>query len=341
MKKFAESSTNAKAAPADVEQMLIDVAILYYEQQLTQEEISKRIGTSRSTISRMLDEARERGIVHIKINYPWRRSHELEDQLVARFGLHEARVLVANQRSEEEIRRGMGVLAARLIDTHVRDGQVLGVSYGRSLSSTIAALHPSRQVALTVVPVIGALGSDNPSIDGTDLVRRFASAYGADYKYLPVPLLVEDIATRDALLKLPKVQEILALARKAEIVLMGIGALAPEVSSGIWKGYLNDARLAMLKELGAVGHMCGQFYGAKGQVLDLEVNRRSIGIGVEALYSIANVIAVASGLKKADAILGALCGKHLNILITDDDTAKAVLASAEAVGNEAEPPAHS
>jgi DNA-binding transcriptional regulator LsrR (DeoR family) len=330
MKKTASSSSRNKAAHIDLEQTLIDVAILYYEQQLTQEEISQRIGTSRSTISRMLDEARERGIVHIKINYPWRRNHDLEDQLVGQFGLHEARVLVASQRPEEEIRRGMGVLAAQLIDSHVKDGQVLGLSYGRSLLSTIEALHPSREVALTVVPVIGALGSDNPLIDGTDLVRRFAGAYGAEYRYLPVPLLVEDPITRDSLLKLPKVQEILALARHAEIVLMGIGALAPEVSSGIWKGYLDEARLAKLRQIGAVGHMCGQFFDADGKTLDLEVNGRTIGIGIDALSSIHNVIAVASGLRKAGAILGALRGKHLNILVTDDDTAKAILESGQA-----------
>ena len=327
MKKTMRSSSPNKAAPVDLEQTLIDVAILYYEQQLTQEEISQRIGTSRSTISRMLDEARERGIVHIKINYPWRRRNDLEEQLVQRFGLHEARVLVANQRPDEETRRGMGVLAAQLIDSHVRDGQVLGVSYGRSLASTVEALHPGRAVSLTVVPVIGALGSDNPSIDGTDLVRRFAGAYRAEYRYLPVPLLVEDIFTRDALMKLPKVQEILELARHAEIVLMGIGALAHEVSSGIWKGYLDENRLDKLREMGAVGHMCGQFYDAAGKTLDLEVNDRTIGIGIDALSSIDNVIAVASGLRKAEAILGALKGKHLNILVTDDDTAKAILAS--------------
>ncbi len=315
----------AKAIPNESDDLLIDVAVLYYEERLTQEEISQRIGTSRSTISRMLDEARERGIVHITINYPWRRNHDLEDQLVECFGLHEARVLVANERPEEEIRRGMGVLAAQLIDSHVRGGQVLGVSYGRSLSSTVEALHHSRKVALTVVPVIGALGSDNPSIDGTDLVRRFAGAYGAEYRYLPVPLLVEDPATRDSLLKLPKVQEILDLARNAEIVLMGIGALAPEVSSGIWMGYLDEARLTKLRQIGAVGHMCGQFYDADGKTLDLEVNGRTIGIGIDALSSIHNVIAVASGLRKAEAILGALKGRHLNILVTDDDTAKAIL----------------
>lgn len=316
---------SGKQSAGDSDQLVLDVATFYYEQRLTQEQIARRINTSRSTVSRLLEEARERGIVHIKINYPWQRKHDLEEQLVTRFGLHEARVLVARQRPEEEIRRGMGELAARLIDNHVVDDQILGLSYGRSIASTIAALAPSRKVNLTVVPVLGALGSVNPAIDGPDMVRRFADAYGGEYRYLPVPLLLEDVRTRDALAQLPKVYEILNLARRADIVLLGIGALSPEVTSEIWKGYLDERQLLRLKNQGAVGHMCGQFYDAQGQVLDLEVNRRSIGIGIQTLTSIESVIAVASGKAKTEAILGALRGKYLNILVTDDTTASALL----------------
>jgi len=328
MKKRTRDTFQGKglAADHDHDRLILDVAHFYYEQ----EEIARRIGVSRSTVSRLLDEARERGIVRIKINYPWKRNLELEQRLVTRFGLHEARVLVGGERLEEENRRGMGELAARLIDSYVKDGQVLGVSYGRSLASTIEALDPSREVALTVVPVIGAIGSDNPSIDGADLVRRFASAYGAEYRYLPVPLLVENIQTRDALIQLPTVYEILNLAKRADIVLLGIGALSPEVSSGIWKGYLDERQLLRLKNQGAVGHMCGQFYDGQGHLLDLEVNRRSIGIGIQTLPIIEHVIAVASGKAKTEAILGALRGKYLNILVTDDTTACSVLDLDEA-----------
>jgi DNA-binding transcriptional regulator LsrR (DeoR family) len=325
VKRRKRESASTAVSGTDSDQLLLDVAIYYYDQRLTQEDIAQRVGTSRSTVSRMLEEARERGIVHIKINYPWKRRHELEDRLVQRFGLQEARVLVGNERPDEEIRRGMGELTARLVDGYVRDGQILGVSYGRSLASTIAALAPNRKVNLTVVPVLGALGSENPSIDGPDLVRRLAHAYGAVYRYLPVPLLVEDLRTRDALIQLPKVHGIITLAKKAQIVLIGIGSLAPENSSEIWKGYLDDRELARLKKLGAVGHMCGQFYDSQGKVLDLEVNQRSIGIGIKALSNIDHVIAVASGLGKKDAILGALRGKHLNILVTEDATATAIL----------------
>ena len=329
MKRRIRGSSRQNNSHINSDQLLLDVATFYYERRLTQEQIAQRINTSRSTVSRLLDEARERGIVHIKINYPWQRQHELEDRLLASFGLQEARVLVGKQKSEEEIRRGMGELTARLIDSHIDDGQIFGVSYGRSMASTIAALVPSRKVELIVVPVIGALGSENPAIDGPDLVRKFASAYGAEYRYLPVPLLVEDVRTRDALTQLPRVHETLSLAKKAHTVLLGIGALDPEVSSGIWKGYLDDRQLLRVKNQGAVGHMCGQFYDSRGKVLDIEVNRRSIGIGIQTLSKIKSVVAVASGKAKVAAILGALRGKYLNYLVTEDATAVALLELAD------------
>lgn len=325
MPKRKRDSAPANGATGDPDQVILDVATFYYEQRLTQEEIAKRINTSRSTVSRLLEEARERGIVHIKINYPWQRQHSLEDKLIERFGLRGACVLVGKEKQDEEIRRGIGELAARLVDGYVRDNQVLGLSYGRSVASTIAALSPNRKLSLTVVPVIGAVGSDNPSIDGPDLVRRFANAYGGEYRYLPVPLLVDDVRTRDALIQSPKVYETLNLAKRADIIVLGIGTLSPDVSSEIWKGYLDERQLQRLKNQGAVGDMCGQFYDAHGQLLDLEVNRRSIGIGIEVLSMIEYVIAVASGKAKVEAILGALRGKYLNILVTDDTTAAAVL----------------
>jgi len=327
-RKLMKQNTRGTSSD-ETDQLMLEVAICYYEQRLTQEQIARRVNTSRSTVSRLLEEARNRGMVHIKINYPWQRDPEIEQQLVERFGLDEARVLVGRQRPEEETRRGTGELTAQLIDGKVKDGQIFGISFGRSLASTVAALDPKRKVALEVVPVIGATGSENPSIDGPDLVRRFASAYGGKYRQLPVPLLVENVQTRDALVQMPKIHEVLNLARRADIVLLGIGAVAPQHASAIWKGYLDERNLTRIESQGAVGHICGQFYDAQGQVLDIEVNRRAIGIGIQSLPGIEIVIAVASGTDKTKAILGALRGKYLNVLVTDDATATAVLDSSE------------
>lgn len=310
------------------DELLAQVARDYYERHLTQDEIGRRINASRSTVSRLLQQAVDRGIVRIIIEYPWERDHELEMQLVGRFRLREAQVVMAKGRTEEEVRNGMGALAARLIDQEVQDGTILGISYGRSLASTVAALDPARHARITVVPIMGALGSENPYIDGPELTRRIAQLYGGDFRYLPVPLLVDDVRIRNALLQSPQINDVLSVARRANVILIGIGALAPETTSLIWAGYLTARELARLGECGAVGHMVGQFFDAGGLLLDAEINERSIGIGIKTLQEVDTVVAVAGGEGKAEAILGALRGRYCNVLVTDDGAARKLLALA-------------
>ena len=314
---------------SDRDELLAQVARDYYEERLTQDEIGRRINASRSTVSRLLQQALDRGVVRIIIDYPWERAHDLEQRLMARFHLREVQVLLSKGRDDDKVREGMGMLAARLIDREITDGAILGISYGRSLACTIAALSPTRQVSTSVVPIIGALGSENTFIDGPELVRRFAQIYGGEFRLLPAPLLVDEVRTRNALLQSPQILETLSLARRATTILMGIGALTPGYSSQIWAGYLDERELAWLRSQGAAGHMAAQFYDIHGQLLDVEVNQRSVGIGIKALLGKDPVIAVAGSEAKAEAILGALRGRYLNVLITDDMAARKVLALEE------------
>lgn len=313
----------------DRDELLAQVARDYYEERLTQDEIGRRINASRSTVSRLLQQALDRGIVRIIIDYPWERAGDLEQRLMDCFHLREVQVLLSKCRDDDKVREGMGMLAARLIDREIMDDAILGISYGRSLACTIAALAPTRQVSTSVVPIIGALGSDNPFIDGPELVRRFAQIYGGDFRYLPAPLLVDEVRTRNALLQSPQISETLSLARRATTILMGIGTLEPGYSSQIWAGYLDERELAWLRNQGAAGHMAAQFYDIHGRLLDVEVNQRSVGIGIKALPGKDPVIAIAGGEVKAEAILGALHGRYLNVLITDDTAARKVLALEE------------
>ncbi len=311
--------------------LLMQVAKLYYVQQLTQAEIGRKLDTSRSTVSRLLQEAREKGIVKITIDYPWDRDEELEHKLKRTFGLRDARVLIAYDQSSDESRSGRGLLAAECIDDIVQDGMILGVSNGRSIAKTVQQLKPSRQVKMTVVQIIGALGTHNPLIDGPDLVRNLAEAYGAQYRYMHAPLLVEDVRTRDLLLQEPSVQETLSLARRADVAILGVGALDSASSGSIWTGFLNEKDIVWLRNQGGVGHMCAQHYDINGQLLDVELNRRAIGIGLEALRSIETVIAIAGSEEKARAILGAIRGQYIDVLITDDQAAVKILELAEAL----------
>ncbi len=310
----------------DNNKLLVQVAKLYYNQQLTQTEIGRELQTSRSTVSRLLQEARDRGIVKISIEYPWERDQALETTLKDKFGLRDVRVLTAFDQSIEETRRGRGLMAAEYFDQIVADDMIVAISYGRSVASMVQQLQPSRSVDMTTIQMIGALGTDNPLLDGPDLVRDLADAYQAHYRYLHAPLLVEDHRTRDLLLQETSVQETLSLAKRADVAVLGIGALESDSSGLIWTGYLNPKDIAWLQSKGGVGHMCAQHFDINGQLLDVDLNRRSVGIGLEALRGIETVMAIAGGEEKARAILGAIQGNYIDILITDDLAAQKILA---------------
>ena len=308
------------------EEMLYLVARQYYEERKTQEEISREIEVSRSTVSRLLQEAVQKNIVTIKLNFPWQRDQELERRLVERFSLTEARVLDDRGKDNETVMRGVGALAARIFEDHLTDGDIVGVSYGRAVASVVAALAPHRQIRVTAVPLLGALGVENTLIDGTELVRKLAFAFGGDYRYIPAPLLVKDARTRNGLIQLPQIAETLMMARRARWTLVGVGATA---SAGlIWSGYIDRKGFERLRAQGAVGHMCGQFFDAQGRLLADWINGKTIGIGLKSLANNKGVIAVASGSEKAAAILGALRGKYIGNLVTDLSTANVILSSA-------------
>jgi deoxyribonucleoside regulator len=306
-------------------ELLAQVASMYYEDNLNQDEIARRIDASRSTVSRMLQEARKAGVVEITVHYPWKNVPEIETDLIARFRLRQARVLLGRGRPYQEILRGLGVLAARYIEGILVEGTVLGISWGKAVYSTVRALRSDRSLPITVVQMVGAVGEGDPLIDGPDLARLLASVYGGEYRYLHAPLIVEDAHAREVLLQEPRIRETLSLARRADVALVGIGAPSPEVSSLLRAGYLDREELAQLRAQGGVGDICARHYDAHGRVLDIELNQRIVGIELEALHDIEQVIGVAGGEAKAEAILGALRGGHVNVLVTDDTTARKVL----------------
>jgi DNA-binding transcriptional regulator LsrR (DeoR family) len=315
-----------KLRMADRENLLVQVARQYYEQDLTQDEIARKIGTSRSTISRMLLEAREAGIVEINIHYPWKSDTSLEQELTDHFSIQQAIVLSSRGRAYSEILRGIGVLAARCLESILQPKAVLGISWGTAVHSTVQALQPGQRLQITVVQMIGAVGTEDPMIDGPDLARALANVYGGEYRYLHAPLIVENGTLRKALLEEQPIGETLSLARQSDVALVGIGSLDLNFSSLLRAGYLNQESLTQLQVQGAVGDICARHYDDQGHVMDIGLNRRIIGIELKDLQNIKYVIGVAGGEAKAEAILGALRGQHVDILVTDDTAAQKVLA---------------
>jgi DNA-binding transcriptional regulator LsrR (DeoR family) len=306
-------------------ELLARVASMYYEDELTQNEISTSLGYSRSCISRMLTEARREGIVEIQIHHPLERKLNLEKLLRDRFDLKEVRVIESNGSPYPQVLRRLGALAARLLEDMVTENTTLGISWGTALYEVAHALRPKHLPRVRVVQMIGSSSSHDHQVDGPGLARAFSRQFEGRYYTLPAPWLVEDRNLRDALMNDRRLREVLRLTRQIDIAVVGVGTIDPSLSSLLRAGYLTVDETRSLQAMGVVGDVCGQHFTLEGLLMDIPLAGYVFGVDVETLRSIPLVLGVAGGAAKAPAILGAVRSRLINSLVTDDEAVQEVL----------------
>jgi deoxyribonucleoside regulator len=313
----------SRSSPEYLE-LLAKVAHLYYEKGLNQRQIAAQIDRHPSTISRLLEEARNEGIVRITVQYPWRTDRDLAARLIDKFDLKDAQVLLSEGMPYLKMLDGLGIVAARILADLLKDGHILGVSWGSAVYSTIQALRVSKPVQITAVQMCGAAGESVSG--GVELPRLAAEICGGIYRYLPAPIVVKEVSLAQSLLNEPMVREVLKLAEQADIALVGIGSVDPQVSQWLRAGYANPFELTELARLGYVGDVCGRFFTEQGEILNTDLNQRVIAVSAMSLHQIERVIAVAGGEIKVTAIRGALRSGMINTLVTDSIAANKLLA---------------
>lgn len=310
-------------------QLILRAARLYYEDYLTQQQIADELGVSRPTVSRLLTQARREGIVQITIKDPFTRSEDLENQLVQSFNLKQAVLVAGEGLSGELLRRRLGFATAEYLKHALSEGNKLGIGWGRTLHAVVEALDAQQRLGIQVVPLIGGLGQISSSFQVNDLARRLAEAFGGTWQPFYVPAFVADPAALEALLHLEDVAPVLQSWPQVDVALVGIGHFASQQqSSMLFSSYIAADVLQKLELCGAVGDLCGRFFDAQGQQCFVE--RGIIGISLEQLRVLDHVIGVAGGAEKVAAILGALRGGYVDVLVTDTITAQAVLDAAQA-----------
>ena len=306
--------------------LLAEIAQLYYVEGLSQEEIASKVKLSRPSISRLLLEARQVGIVEINVNQPIPTAPALEAQLGDTFSLQGVRVLERRGADEEEVFRLLGRLGADVLNSQIEDGMVVGLSWGTAVHGVIQALRPRRLPRVKIVQLIGGIGAPYRSIDGPEQCRRAGEMFGAQHYYLNAPIMVDNPEVAAALLKDHSIKEVLELARQADIALMGIGSTNPEVSTQYHSGYMTFEDLRRLEKLGAVGSMCSSFFNLKGEGINAPwIDSCTISVNWEDLKRLGTVIVIAGGRRKAPAILGAVRTGIVDMLITDDAAAEAMM----------------
>lgn len=307
--------------------VLVKISQWYYRDHLTQEQIAGRIGVSRSTVSRLLAQAQRRGIVQIHVDSSQAKSFDvaLERALENTYDLDEAIVCEAENDPTPVLARVTGDLLLR----GLTDNTTIGLSWGRSVASVVDYLPVQEPLAknLTVVSLSGGVGPTRPDILSNALVVKLAEKLNARAYTLNAPVIVQSPEVSQTLLSEPTIGPVLSLARSCQLALVGIGAVG-EFSTLSTLRYLDPELIRELTGLGAVGDICSRFYTFNGEPVMSEIDRRTIGVDIPTLKQIPRVIGITWGREKARAIVGALRMKVLNVLVTDEATAKDVLAYA-------------
>lgn len=304
--------------------VLARVAELYYKSNRNQEEIAKELGLSRSMISRLLTKAIKTGVVEVIIHYPNERESGIERMLREAFALEDALVAPNGTRGGDDI--PACTLAAEYVQDRLDGDKILGVAWGRAVAGVYKAMKPGKKYpGLRVVQAFGS-AVPNQEIDGAAIIRGIAAEFGGAAVYLHTPLHVGSREVRDSLLRDPNIGAVIKLAEKADLLLTGIGDVASTKSSGNhWLDYLSKKEEEQLRKKGTVGHVCTRHYDIKGNFLDSPAYDGIIGISHEKYMRIKHRIGIAWGNEKVRAILGALRGKYVSVLITDAETARSVL----------------
>jgi DNA-binding transcriptional regulator LsrR (DeoR family) len=311
----------------DETDLLIKATWLYHHRNLTQGEIARQLGFSRPKIVRLLRQAAEQGLVTISLRADALSRVELSAQLVERFGLREAFIVPTVDGDTEEGRgRAVGKAGALYLEANLRPEQIFAVTWRRTVLEVALALrdHPVR--GLVVAQTLGGLNSEG-SFDPSRVTSLFAEKLHARTYHLYVPAIVATKELRNILLADPGVRLALDMARKASCLMVGIGK--PEIGATVVEtGFLDSTNPRKLVAQGAVGDITAGFFDINGKRVFGEVDDRVIGLSWEDIESLENVIGVACGTRKTEAILGALRTGLLDVLITDDRTAAAVLKAA-------------
>ncbi len=296
---------------------LVEAAKLYYEHQLSQEEISKKLGVSRPTISRLLQQARETGIVRIEIVDPSEIGTRLEAALIKKFKLKKVTVVPNDTNDTKIIKKRLGKAAVLLVDQLISEGTVLGISWGTTMQEIARQLRPRRVKDMIVVQLNGGISRAEIDTHASEIAKAISESYKAIPYLMPLPAVVDSADLKKVILSDKNISYTLDLGRKADIALFTIGSFGYN-SVLVKADYFEPIEVDELLQSGAVGDICSRILKADGTICSKDLNNRTIGIELEEIKKKPYSIAVAGGKEKLAAIQAGLKGKWFNSLITDE-----------------------
>lgn len=322
---MAKLKRNAGAALADDADLRLRAAWLYHAFGLTQSEVAEQLGIGRSTVIRLLEEARQRGEVKITIEDRLPELAELSIRLERALGLDEA-IVVPAPADGTGTRRAVGLALGRLLSDALTDDMTIGVGWGRTLSAALESFSPPKRQGVKVMSLMGG-AVETQFANPFEFAWRLASALQAECFLFPAPLVVDSAETRARLMADRGIARLGRLAASLDIAVVSAGGLK-ESSGSLVRQLITDDEASELLGRGCVADIMCNFIDGEGRLVDHPINRRVMSVGVDTLAAARHKVLASGGQDRAAAILAVHRSIGCNTLVTDEQAARALLALA-------------
>jgi DNA-binding transcriptional regulator LsrR (DeoR family) len=298
--------------------ILFKVSELYYYYSYSQQEIAEKLDLSRPMVSRLLKQAREEGLVQINILSPPGVHTELEHFLEKKYHLKEALVLeIEPPYTQDIITRQIGIAASEYLIRTIHSGDIIGLTWGSTLLRFVDSMHNIKIDNVHVTSLVGGIGPVKSNANTNYICSRLASLLSCNYTLLPSPAVATNKESKGAFLSDEYVSDAMKIIQNVNVAYLGIGPLTPETIAVREKIITADDCNYLINK-GAVGNIGLRYYDIKGQAVHSNFDERVIGASLDKFHHTDRVIGLAGGAEKFEAVLGALRGKYINVLITDN-----------------------
>ncbi|MDA9470250.1 sugar-binding transcriptional regulator [Enterococcus sp. 5H] len=304
---------------------MLKIVTMYYEQGLTQAVIAKKLGISRPVVSKILQQARETGIVSISIKDESAYTIELGLRIEKKYQLKDVLVTPVNEQSQSDLlQRDVSRVAAGYLKNQLKSGMDIGLSWGTTLADMIDEMPYSSFPTINVCPLVGGVSSEHLYFDTNHLAFRLAEKLNSRCQYFYAPALAESVTLADVLNDSKLVGDAIAQAKNVDFAVIGVGN--PNESS-TWKqlGYLDKKELQIINETAVKGDAVASLFDKNGQTVNNEISKRMLGVKIEDLSAIPNVMIIACGREKAESIKPLLLGNCCTVLVIDQEIAEALV----------------
>lgn len=319
---MARLPRHAQISLSDTTSLRLRAAWLYFQRGMTQKNIADSLGVSRSTVIRLLDEARKRSEVQIWINASPGDCTGLAVDLEERLGLSEA-IVVPGAGTPDETARDVGAALGQLLSEVVTDGMSLGVGWGRTLNASLATFRPQRRENMRVVSLQGGLVAAR-SINPVDVSWRIAGQLGAECLLYLAPLIVDSADTKRRLIEHCGLQTLVDAAGALDLAVISCGDIGPGGSS-LSHDFLTQGEYARLVAAGAICDAMCQFLDDAGRTIPDPVHDRVMAVDLDTVARAGHVILASGGAGRARAIRATIARTGCKTLITDEAAARALL----------------